>query len=191
MWRMTPDPSVKSLARLSVATGCIVMITGCSPPLNGSDGLLGENALPAVSMDAAETKADVATQPKGDVVAFDRSTWSIRTIVIDQAQVQHHPSYGSFRPVWNTSDSAEGQPTIATVFKTGNDRNDEFMNGILAPLAAGLELIVLPFRMIGSPPWSIMTSPHGQVIMPPPDDAAHDVRIEWLDSDSTDEKDRP
>jgi hypothetical protein len=85
----------------------------------------------------------------------------------------------------------DGAPTIATVFKTGNDRNAELMNGILAPVGAGLDFVLLPFRMIATPPWSIITSPRGQKLTPPSDDAAHDVRIEWLESDSTDRRQRP
>lgn len=188
---MTHDHRKKSVASLLAVIGCAGIMTGCSPPLNGTDGLLGENPLPAVSSVDAKTKEVVSTQPRGDVVPFDRSTWGTRTIVIDEAQVQHHPSYGSSRPVWNTLDSVDGEPTVATVFKTGNDRNAELMNGILAPVGAGLDLVLLPFRMIATPPWSIMTSPRGQKIMPPSDDVARDVRIKWLESDSTDRKQRP
>ena len=188
---MTSDPRVKFVPCLLAVVGCAGIMTGCTPPLNDTNGLLGKNPLPAVSNDAAQTKRAVSPQPLGAIVPFDRSTWSLRTILIDQAQVQHLPSYGSFRPVWNTSDSADGQPTMATVFKTGNDRTGELMNGILAPLGAGLDLVLLPFKMIATPPWSIMTSPHGLELMPPSDDAAHDVRIEWLESDSTDRKQRP
>ena len=188
---MTSDPRMKTLAALLAVTGWAGAMAGCSPPLNGTDGLLGENPLPAVSSDGARTKEVVSTQPLGEVVPFDRSTWSTRTIVIDEAQVQHHPSYGSSRPVWNTLDSVDGSPTIATVFKTGNDRNAELMNGILAPVGAGIDFVLLPFRMIATPPWSIMTSPQEREIMPTSDDAAHDVRIEWLESDSTDRRQRP
>ena len=188
---MTSDPRMKSLAFLLAVTGWAGTMAGCSPRLNATDGLLGENPLPAVSSDGARTNEVVSTQPLGEVVPFDRSTWSTRTIVIDEAQVQHHPSYGSSRPVWNTLDSVDGAPTIATVFKTGNDRNAELMNGILAPVGAGIDLVLLPFRMIATPPWSIMTSPQEREIMPTSDDAAHDVRIEWLESDSTDRKQRP
>ena len=188
---MTSEPRVKSLASLLAVTGCAGIMTSCSPPLNGTDGLLGENPLPAVSSDAVGTERAVSTQALGEVVPFDRSTWSTHTIVIDPSQVQHHPSYGSSQTFWNTSHSVDGQPTIATVFKTGNARSDELMNGLLAPLGAGIDLVLLPIRMIVTPPWSIMTSPRELEIMPPSDDATHDVRSTWLDSDSTDGKQRP
>lgn len=185
---MTLDHRITFPAFLIATTGFSGILTGCSPPLNATDGLLGESALPAVTGEMARAQEGNSRPVLGGVVPFDRSTWKEHSILIDRAQVQHHPSYGSSTPPLGTPKSVDAWPTIRTAFETDRDGNDDVVNGILAPLAAGLELIVLPFRMITDPPCSIVTSPRGPEIMPPCDDAIREVRTDWLQMDTTAKK---
>ncbi len=163
--------------------------TGCGPSLNTSDGLLGEHPIPALLTSEQETTLAVEDRVMGEMVALDRSAWTRHVIRLDPAQVQHHPSYGSFQPVISELSRGGDWPTFVTAFCTGSDGSDEVANGLLAPPAAAIELIILPFRMIQTPPWKTMTAPEGLRILPPSDgDDAQRLRSRWLGSDTIDEE---
>ncbi|HAW95421.1 MAG: hypothetical protein CMJ33_01875 [Phycisphaerae bacterium] len=186
---MSRRVQVTFLIQLSAGIVLLSNLTACGPPLNATDGLLREGTL--TTLDGA-SKASMEGMPErslGTAVSFDRSEWSPKLIELDQSQVQHHPSYGSSRPPCDMIDFSEAWPTLETAFGTGEDRTGQMMNGLVAPPAAALELLVLPFRMLITPPWSIITSPRDVQIMQTPGDAVRRVRTAWLQHGTNNRKD--
>ena len=171
---------VTFLIQLSAGILLLGNVTACGPPLNATDGLLGDETLTALTGGSATSTDATPERSLGAVVSFDRSEWSPQLIKLDQAQVQHHPSYGSSRPPCDMAASSEAWPTLETAFDTGGDQAGQVMNGIVAPPAAALELLVMPFRMLSTPPWSIIASPRDVQIMPTPDDDVRRIRTTWL-----------
>jgi len=184
---MNAPPRLKTLLCLTCALCSTGVGSGCGTPLNTTDGLLGENPLPAV-MSAPRASKFVDREPAGEIVPIDRSAWTRHAVLIDPAQVQHHPSYGWSRSESGTRDSIHEWPTIQTAFSDGSKRSDQALNGVTAPALAALELLILPFRMIGSPPWSVSASPTDLKVVAPTDDVAQTLRTDWIGSDDTNEE---
>ena len=182
---MTRWSDATFLIRLSAGIVLLGQVTACGPPLNSMDGLRGEQSLTALDGVSERSREAAPTRPLGTVVSFDRSEWSPQLIELDLAQVQHHPSYGTSRPPCSMAASSMGWPTLESAFDTGTDRSRQLMNGVLAPPAAGLDLVVMPFRIFITPPWTVMTSPEGLQILPTPDHDVQRVRNDWLDPAST------
>jgi len=181
--------------RIEKSRACLLsglLLTGltasCGTPLNLDDGLLGENPLPAVALRHQDSSDPPPATILGEIAPLDRSTWTRRAILINQAQVQHHPSYGSARPVLAALDSKGACPSLETSFSNGSNLGDEALNGALAPLAAAAELVILPLRMIITPPWGVMKSPRGVRMMPSSEQGPTSTRTVRLDSATKDER---
>ena len=187
---MSGDLRTKSWLYLVSASCLSGLIAGCGSTLNSSDGLLGENPLPAVTVHDNVSMRPVISPIRGETVPLDRSAWKRRTIMIDPAQVEHHPSYGSFQPPCTALQSAPTWPSIDTAFFNGSSRGDEAINGLIAPVFAAVELVILPIKMITTPPWDTMASPRDFSLMAPSDDATKTLRTEWLGSNNNTEEER-
>jgi hypothetical protein len=187
---MSGDLRAKSWPYLVSASCLSGLITGCGSALNNSDGLLGEHPLPAVTVHDDAWVRPVMNPIRGESVPLDRSGWRRRTIMVDAAQVEHHPSYGSFQPSCTALQIDATWPSIDTVFFNGSGRDDEAMNGLIAPVSAAVELVLLPFKMIARPPWDTMASPRDFSIIEPSDDVMTTLRTEWLGSNNNTEEER-
>lgn len=138
---------------------------GCHGLLNRENGLYGsQQALPALETKPRATP--LAGQPQGKVVPLDRREWTVRVLEIDQAQVEHNPSYGSAQPVIASLGSTSlVWPNRSTAFDTDGNEGAEALNAALAPLVAAGNLVVFPVRCVLTPPWIVvLRDPEAEVV---------------------------
>lgn len=139
----------------TLLTTCLLQ-AGCHGHLNQQNGLYGGNqALPALENNPSATP--LAGRPEGEVVPLDRREWTIQVLEIDQAQVEHTPSYGSAQPVISSLGSSSlVWPNRSTALDTDANDGAEALNAALAPLVAAGNILIFPVRGILTPPWVVV-----------------------------------
>ena len=134
---------------------CILQV-GCHAPLNDRNGLYGAGE-GLSALEPAGTATFEGADPTGRVVPLDRRVWAVTTVWIDQAQVEHLPSYGSAHPVVESLGTTSlAWPTPDTALETDVDNDAEALNATLAPLFAAGNLVAFPVRAIVTPPWTVV-----------------------------------
>ena len=129
----------------------------CHGPLNDTNGLYDSNPLPALTVPSPNTA--IAAEPVGGVAPLDRADWPQQTIRIQAAQVQHEPTYRTATPIIASSQRASGSwPTPDTAVRTHVNNNAAALNGVLQPVGAGVDILLLPVEMIITPPWRVTRS---------------------------------
>ena len=146
--------------RLGASIGTLlatcILQAGCHAPLNDRNGLYGAGE-GLSALEPAGTTAFEGTDPTGQVVPLDRRGWTVTTVWIDQAQVEHLPSYGSAQPVVGSlGTSSLAWPTTDSALETDVDNDAEALNATLAPLFAAGNLVAFPVRAVMTPPWTVV-----------------------------------
>lgn len=171
-----------------ICTVTAVMTAGCHAPCNDSDALYGSSPLPALELRPSTARASVPDQQR--IASIDRSTWTMQVIRVQQAQVQHQPTYRSAKPIIASSRRADGGwPSIEEATCTRVDGGDAIADAALEPLGAAVDIALLPFAMIIQPP--------GTIIVGSPDDTRteltpanqHPIPWQWVRQETTQEDD--
>ena len=113
----TPRHPRATVAVLLIGLSSVIQITGCSRPLNQSDQLLGTSPLSALESEKSISWVEVApltAEPTDaeamagtSIAPLDRSMAKPLIIRIQQAQVEHEPTYLSTRPLLASSTRAD------------------------------------------------------------------------------------
>ena len=157
---------------LVIGLSSSIPIAGCSRPLNQSDQLLGTSPLTALEPVKAISWVDVeplTTEPTdaeamaGTTIApLDRSDATPYVIRIQQAQVEHEPTYLSTRPLLASSTRADDAwPGLEQALDVDTNDGDAALDGVIEPFRPLVSLLISPVSVIIQPPFKVMVGPSG------------------------------
>jgi hypothetical protein len=160
-----------TLPAMAIACGC--------QPLNSIDGLYGRDALPALREDVAREEA--RDHAFAGIAPLDRSHWEVYSIRIQRAQVEHQPTYRTAIPIIASSARADGKwPTVFSAVSTEVDGANVLADGALEPLGAAVDVVLLPFLMIGQPPGRVVLETQDKPSAPLLPENEHAVPWRWV-----------
>ncbi|MBL9119877.1 MAG: hypothetical protein JNL80_08185 [Phycisphaerae bacterium] len=136
--------------------GLTIGLGACTGHLNQSDGLLGtqltdlEGRIPG-AIPANETPS---------LHGLDRSAWERTTVRVERRQVESLPSYTS-RVLYDHSTARERgeRPTITSVLEGDGSGYRASAEAFSSPVFAALDLLMMPVRLVTSPPLRIERAP--------------------------------
>jgi hypothetical protein len=156
-------------------------MTGCRRSLNRSDQLYGTSTLTALEPDELiESEPTDAEAMAGTSIApLDRSAETMLVLRIQQAQVEHEPTYLSARPLVASSTRDDDQwPDLKQALSVKTDDGDAALDGLLEPFRPLVSLLISPISMIIDPPLEVMVGPRGQEPLLP--DAGYPTPWRWV-----------
>ena len=166
-------------ALLTLSMSAALLSAGCDS-LNARDDLIGAElgALPDLRGDSSAMQPASGGAPT--VQGLDRRHWPVVVLRNAPGQVEHQPTY--FEPVPVASGPARNTsepPTTATVLQGASDGGSLLAEAGLAPFIFAGELVILPIRAIGDPPWAVHRSP--KALTPSDAETAH-VDWRWVET---------
>lgn len=165
--RQSTTKTATSLAAASAAAAAALALNACAPGLNNSTTLgTGDHAFAISTIDP---ESDLLLQPihtaddRPSVSGADRSHWKPIVFNAPNSDVQHFGQF-STSPNRNTADHrAMGEfPNAHTALNstdTEEQRRTLAFEALLAPVYAGLDVILAPVRFFVDHPSEVRTSP--------------------------------
>jgi hypothetical protein len=162
-------PSDQTVASVLIALAGFA--AGCTGHLNQSNGPLG-TALPALRAEPCVTP----TAPDEPSLGPDgsRSAWQVVTVHAPIHQTETQPTYHTRRRIDRTeARDAGAYPTVATALEipTSRSRGNAALEGVVEPVNAAVDLVLIPFRMILRPPGTTLVGPRSRYELVPAEKA--------------------
>lgn len=168
--------------RTRLALGTSVTLAGallgaCSGggELNQGTAVAGTMRLETFSADhyawmppASGTNPDPASV---DSTTLSRDHWDAYPLQVPLSGAQHYPTYSTAPEYTHATRRQRGEyPTAVSALDSSSEdsRRRLVYEGFAAPLYACGDLLLLPIRAIGTPPWAAVVSPQGPVHRTPP-----------------------
>ena len=169
----TPRHPRATVIVLLIGLSSVIQITGCSRPLNQSDQLLGTSPLSALEPEESISWVEVApltAEPTDaeamagtSIAPLDRSMATPLIIRIQQAQVEHEPTYLSTRPVLASSTRADDSwPQLQQALEVDTNDGNAALDGLIEPFRPLVSLLISPISVIIEPPFKVMVGPSGR-----------------------------
>ena len=109
---------------------------------------------------AAPEVGPVSSEPS--LMGVARDNWQPRVVTVPVDQVWHTAVYGVSPAFTGETARQRGEhPTEATVLEMAGDasRGRRMLEGLAAPLYGLADVVLLPVRMVHTPPWALVSSP--------------------------------
>lgn len=159
--RSRPLPAALVVAALSA-------LSGCAAPNDGLT-LADRVALEALSPGAAQQPFPRPRPAAGDAPSLradtlDRAHWAVRPILVPIDGTAHQPTYATGPSYAHSTPRQRGEfPTLDSVLDLGDRESAwaEVYEGFAWPFWAGVDLALMPARMVMQEPWSTVQSPPG------------------------------
>ncbi|MGD9689199.1 MAG: hypothetical protein AB7K52_00380 [Phycisphaerales bacterium] len=140
--------------------------SGCEK-LNRGPAISDEYSLEAIAparnaRSFARLEAGESDPPSLAAGTLDRSAWTIRRVVVPAGVTQNRPTYATGPTYAQSTARQRGEyPTIDSALDLGTHESawSEVYEALAWPFWAGLDVALMPARMIAQPPWETVNSP--------------------------------
>ena len=160
----TPRHLLFAALLLLIALSGLIQMTGCARSLNRSNQLYGTAELAALepTTPVESTPMDAEAMAGTSVAPLDRSNQTPLILRIQQAQVQHEPTYLQSQPLVASSSREDDRwPDLAQALSIETNDGDAALDGLIEPFRPLVSLLVSPVSMIIEPPFEVLVGPRG------------------------------
>ncbi|MBL8756829.1 MAG: hypothetical protein JNK35_00190 [Phycisphaerae bacterium] len=155
-------------AALTLTGAVVAVLSGCAAPNDGLS-VADRVALEALSPGAAQQPFPKPRPAAGDAPSLradslDRAHWAVRPILVPIDGTAHQPTYATGPSYARSTPRQRGEfPTLDSVLDLGDRESAwaEVYEGFAWPFWAGVDLALMPARMVMHEPWSTVQSPTG------------------------------
>lgn len=146
----------------------LVALAGCDADPNARPTVGEGLTIETLSGQDAAPEPRIAAAPDAPSLRRDslsREHWARRPFDVPPDRPYHQPAYRFDRDDPGLLDTTSRQrfayPTQSTALEAGDDQSDadQALEAVALPFVAGAELVAMPVRMVGQPPWTRERSP--------------------------------